>query len=334
MYNSALPLIDLHRHLDGNIRPQTIWDLANQNNIKLPASNLEELMPHVQIQKNEPDLLSFLAKLDWGVKVLKTLDDVKRVAYENVEDAFNAGLSYAELRFSPFYMAMNHQLPVSDVVAAIVDGVNAGQQQYAIKINLLGILSRTFGVKHCTTELNAILDHKNHITGIDLAGDEINYPCTMFVDLFKKARDENMRITVHAGEAMGPDSVWQAINMLGAERIGHGVNSYQDQDLLDHMVRYNIGLESCLTSNFQTGTVKDLAQHPITKFLENGNLVCLNTDDPAVEGIEIKDEFKLAKQLFNFSEKDFTVLQENAINMAFLSDSEKQTLRSIKTNEN
>ena len=326
-YNPNLPLIDLHRHLDGNIRPQTTWELAQQNNIALPAASLQDFLPHVQIQESEPDLLSFLAKLDWGVKVLTSLDDVKRVAFENVEDAHNAGLSYAELRFSPFYMAMTHQLPVADVVAAVVDGIKSGQQEFDVQINLLGILSRTFGVEHCTTELNALLTHKEHITGIDLAGDETNYPCELFVDLFKQARNADMRITVHAGEAQGPESVWQAIELLGAERIGHGVNSYQDKDLLDHLAKYNIGLESCLTSNFQTGTVSDLRKHPITTFLANGNLVCLNTDDPAVENIEIKHEFELAKQLFNFSTEQFTKLQENAITMSFLSDSEKRALR-------
>ncbi|WP_448213927.1 adenosine deaminase [Colwellia sp. MEBiC06753] len=330
-YNTALPLIDLHRHLDGNIRPSTIWQLAEKHQIALPEKTLNEFLPHVQIQHSEPDLLAFLKKLDWGVKVLKTLDDVKQVAFENVEDAYNAGISYAELRFSPFYMAMTHQLPVADVVAAVIDGVASGQKHYPVKINLLGILSRTFGVEHCTTELNALLAHKQHITGLDLAGDELNFPGDLFTELFTTARNNDFRITVHAGEACGPESVWQAIQVLGAERIGHGVKSIEDQDLLDYMVKYNIGLESCLTSNFQTGTVSDLHQHPIKAFLRNGNLVCLNTDDPAVENIELKHEFELAKQLFDFSEQEITQLQENAIAMSFLSDSEKQQLRTIKT---
>lgn len=325
-YNKSLPLVDLHRHLDGNIRASTIWQLAEKNHIKLPANSLEELMPHVQIQKSEPDLLAFLAKLDWGVKVLATLDDVKRVAYENVEDAYNAGLQYTELRFSPYYMAMTHKLPVADVVAAVVDGINLGMKDFPVQVKLLGILSRTFGVEHCTEELNGILTHKEAITGIDLAGDELNFPCELFVDLFKTARDANMRITVHAGEAAGPESVWQAINLLGAERIGHGVNSYKDQALLDHMVKYNVGLESCLTSNYQTGTVKDLSLHPIKQFLANGNLVCLNTDDPAVENTEIKQEFNLAQQVLGFDHDQFTTLQENAVKMSFTSDTEKQAL--------
>jgi len=330
-FDPSLPLLDLHRHLDGNIRPATIWQLGQENDFELPANSLAELLPFVQIQKSEPNLLAFLAKLDWGVKVLKTLENVKRVAYENVEDAHKAGLAYAELRFSPYYMSMTHSLPINDVVAAVIDGVKLGQKDFPIKINLIGILSRTFGVEHCTTELDAILTHKDHIVGLDLAGDETNFPCDMFTELFKKARDCNMRITVHAGEAQGPESVWQAINLLGAERIGHGVNSYKDQALLDHMVKCNIGLESCLTSNFQTGTVPDLTKHPISQFIANGNLVCLNTDDPAIENIEIKHEYELAKTKLGFSSSQFTLLQENAIKMSFLSDSDKQVLRTVNT---
>lgn len=124
MIDPRLPLTDIHRHLDGNIRAQTILDLGRRFNLSLPADELEALRPHVQITKTEPDLVSFLQKLDWGVAVLGSLEACRRVAYENVEDAANAGLHYAELRFSPFYMAMKHQLPVAGVVEAVIDGIN------------------------------------------------------------------------------------------------------------------------------------------------------------------------------------------------------------------
>ena len=164
MTHSSLPLIDLHRHLDGNIRPKTIWALAHEHNIALPETNFEAFIPHVQIQESESDLLAFLSKLDWGVAVLKSLDDCKRIAFENVEDAFNAGIHYAELRFSPYYMAMKNNLVVADVVAAVIDGVNAACKIYDVKINLIGILSRTFGVEKCQAELDALLAHKQHLS--------------------------------------------------------------------------------------------------------------------------------------------------------------------------
>lgn len=326
MIDNKLPLLDLHRHLDGNIRPATIWQLAEQNGITLPTAQFEQFIPYVQIQDSEADLLAFLKKLDWGVAVLKNLEDVKRVAYENVEDAFNAGLHYAELRFSPYYMAMNHNLSITDVVAAVVDGVQAGVKSFNIKINLIGILSRTFGVKQCQLELDALLTHKEKLVAVDLAGDEYNFPGELFTDHFKQVRNAGLQVTVHAGEAGGAKSVWQAINELGATRIGHGVATIEDETLMTYMVNNNIAIESCLTSNFQTGTVKDLSKHPLKAFLDFGIKACLNTDDPAVQGIEIKNEFKVAQHTLNLTDNEISQLQKNAIEVSFLSNNDKNTL--------
>lgn len=326
MIDKNLPLIDLHRHLDGNIRPKTIWDLAKLNNIKLPVDNFNEFIPYVQIQNQEADLLAFLEKLDWGVAVLKTLDDVKRIAYENVEDAFNAGLHYAELRFSPYYMSMNHNLIIKDVVKAIIDGVNEAVKDFDIKINLIGILSRTFGVEKCQKELEAILAYKNDIIAVDLAGDEYNFPGSMFVEHFKQVKEAGLFITVHAGEAGGSESMYQAINDLNATRIGHGVACAKDEELMDYMLKNNIAIESCITSNYQTGTIKDIPAHPIKVFLEKGLKVCLNTDDPAVQGIEIKNEFEIAQTIVGLSDKDISTLQQNALDICFLSEDEKLEL--------
>jgi adenosine deaminase len=226
---------------------------------------------------------------------------------------------------------MTHQLPIEGVVEAIIEGIKQGCKKYPTKINLIGILSRTFGVENCETELNAILAHKDNITALDLAGDEYNFPGTLFERHFKKASDAGLQITVHAGEAAGPESVWHAIEKLGATRIGHGVACVKDQKLMDYMLKHKIGIESCLTSNYQTGTIKDLSNHPIKTFLANGLDVCLNTDDPAVENIELNDEFNLATNLLKLSEKQITQLQNNAIDMSFLSNKEKESLRQLKT---
>ncbi len=331
MKYKELPLVDLHRHLDGNIRPKTIWQLAQQHEIELPTNSFEAFIPYVQIKDSEVDLLAFLKKLDWGVEVLKTVDDCKRVAFENVEDAYNANLAYAELRFSPYYMSKAHKLPIHDVVAAVIDGVRSGMKKYPININLIGILSRTFGVTHCQNELEALLAYKDNLVAIDLAGDEYNFPGEMFVEHFKQVTNAGLHITIHAGEAGGAKSVWQAIKELNAERIGHGVAASQDPVLLDYMVKNNISIESCLTSNYQTGTVKNLAVHPTKTFLEHGVNVFLNTDDPAVEGIELEHEFDVARRVLDFSEAEIYQLKTNAIAACFLSESEKKALIETKT---
>ncbi|WP_318448347.1 adenosine deaminase [Photobacterium leiognathi] len=329
MINKQLPLTDIHRHLDGNIRPQTILELGQQFNMTLPGHDLESLRPHVQIVEAEPSLVAFLSKLDWGVAVLGDLDACRRVAYENVEDALRAQIDYAELRFSPYYMAMKHNLPVAGVVEAVIDGVNAGCRDFGIKANLIGIMSRTFGVDACQQELDALLTHKDKLVAIDLAGDELGQPGTQFNTHFKQVRDAGLRVTVHAGEAAGPESMWQAINELGAVRIGHGVKAIQDPKLMDYLVEHKIGIESCITSNIQTSTVSNIKDHPIKPFLEHGILASLNTDDPAVEGIELPYEYEVAAPAVGLSQAQIEQAQRNGLEIAFLTESEKQALREM-----
>ncbi len=296
MIDTTLPLTDIHRHLDGNIRPQTILELGRQYNISLPAQSLETLIPHVQVIANEPDLVSFLTKLDWGVKVLASLDACRRVAFENIEDAARNGLHYVELRFSPGYMAMAHQLPVAGVVEAVIDGVREGCRAFGVQAKLIGIMSRTFGEAACQQELEAFLAHRD-------------------------------QITVHAGEAAGPESIWQAIRELGAERIGHGVKAIEDRALMDFLAEQQIGIESCLTSNIQTSTVADLAAHPLKTFLEHGIRASINTDDPGVQGVDIIHEYTVAAPAAGLSREQIRQAQINGLEMAFLSAEEKRALR-------
>ncbi|MBA5235401.1 adenosine deaminase [Pectobacterium aroidearum] len=327
MIDLLLPLTDIHRHLDGNIRAQSILELGHQYNVALPARDLEALRPHVQVTKNEPDLVSFLQKLDWGVAVLGSLDACRRVAYENVEDAVKAGLDYAELRFSPYYMAMNHKLPVAGVVEAVIDGITAGCRDFDTDIRLIGIMSRTFGTEACQQELDALLSQRDRIVALDLAGDELGHPGALFTSHFRQARDAGWHITVHAGEAAGPESIWQAITHLGAERIGHGVTAIIDPHLMTHMAENGIGIESCLTSNIQTSTVESLDKHPLVHFLRYEIPATINTDDPAVQGIEIRHEYEIAAPLAGLTAVETRKAQENGLNIAFISEQEKQKLR-------
>ncbi|MFW0767748.1 adenosine deaminase [Trabulsiella odontotermitis] len=327
MIDTNLPLTDIHRHLDGNIRAQTILDLGRQHNIALPADTLDALRPHVQVTSNEPDLVSFLSKLDWGVKVLASLEACRRVAYENVEDAAHNGLHYVELRFSPGYMAMTHQLPITGVVEAVIAGVREGSRDFGVDARLIGIMSRTFGETACLQELDALLAHRDGITALDLAGDELGFPGSLFLNHFNRARDAGWRITVHAGEAAGPESIWQAIRELGAERIGHGVKAVEDPALMDFLAEQRIGIESCLTSNIQTSTVPSLARHPLKTFLEHGILASINTDDPAVQGIDIVHEYNVAAPAAGLSQAQIRQAQINGLESAFLSAQEKQALR-------
>ncbi|WP_105253535.1 adenosine deaminase [Pseudoalteromonas sp. T1lg75] len=327
MINRQLPLLDLHRHLDGNVRATTILELGRQFNIQLPGNDLESLRPHVQVVEIAPDLMAFLEKLDWGVKVLGDYDACRRIAIENVEDAVAQGIDYTELRFSPYYMAMSHNLHPQGVVEAVVDGIHSAVREHDIKVNLIGIMSRTFGQQKCQQELDAILAFKEQMVAVDLAGDELGFPGDLFVDHFKQVHKADLRATVHAGEAQDSSSIWQAIQGLGADRIGHGVNAIQDSKLMDYLRDNRIGIESCLTSNVLTSTVADIHTHPLKRFLEHGILASINTDDPAVQGIELDNEYQHAAYQAGLSKEDIELAQVNALEIAYLSDGDKAALK-------
>jgi adenosine deaminase len=328
MINHNYPLTDLHRHLDGNIRLSTIWQLAQEHSIVLPADSLEKLKKKVQIQQKTTDLLAFLEKMELGVSVLASEQTCFRIAYENIEDAKLAGLDYVELRFSPVFMAQAHNLPVDQVVDAVIAGCKAGTKKYGVPVNLIGILSRSYGEATCHQELQALLRAKDDIVALDLAGDEKGFPAIRFKQHFKLARDAGWNITVHAGEADGPHSIRQAIDELGATRIGHSVAAREEPHLMDFMANNNISIECCLTSNFQTGACTNIADHPIKTFMERGIVVTLNTDDPGVSGIEIADEYKLAREVVGLSAEQLAQIQLNGVEVAFAADSVKRELLS------
>lgn len=323
---SAIPLIDLHRHTDGSIRPQTVLELAEQHNLPLPR-DLATLRPLVQVTEPVADLMAFLARMDRAVSVLVDLDACARIAYECVEDAHREGVAYLETRFSPVYMAQAHHLEPSAVVEAVVDGARRAARDAGIRVNLIGILSRTFGVESCTRELEALLLHRDALVALDLAGDEARFPGELFIEHFRRGRDAGWRITVHAGEAAGAPGVWQAVRELGAERIGHGTRASEDPALVDFLAANRIGIESSLTSNVQTSTVPSLAAHPLRHFLERGLLATINTDDPAISDITLPYELTVAAPAAGLSATQIRQAQRNAIEIAFLSAEEKAALR-------
>lgn len=322
----CFPLVDLHHHLDGSVRLETILDLGLQYNLPLPARTLEGLRPFVQVSENQPGVMAFIEKFEWMTRILVDEQACWRVAYENVEDAARDGLDYVEMRYSPWFMAEANTLDPVAVIDAVTDGLHEGERDFGVKVNQIGILSRHYGREIAQLELAMILSRRDAFTGLDLAGDEANYPGELFVEHFKTARDAGLHITVHAGEAAGPRSIWQALEELGAERIGHAVHAPEDANLIAHLREKRIGLELNLTSNVQTSTVPSYIAHPARYFMEEGLLAGLNTDDPGISAIDLHYEFEVAGPLAGLSPEQLRQMQINALEMAFLTDAEKKAL--------
>jgi adenosine deaminase len=326
MIDPTLPLIELHRHLDGNVRLETILELGRQHHLPLPAWNLGDLRPHIQVSGPQPGVMAFIAKFQWQVGVLVNYEAVRRIAYENVEDAQRDGIDYIELRFSPWFMAGPHTLDPAGVVEAVVAGVDAGKADFGVKVNLIGILSRTYGPEIAFKELEALLSQRTRITALDLAGDEAHFPAQLFREHFRRGRQAGWHITVHAGEIAGPESIWEALHGLGAERIGHALSAVEDPSLMTYLAEHKIGVESCLTSNVQTSCVPDYYSHPLRQFLEAGIPATISTDDPGISAIDLPNEYNVAAPKAGLTDAQIRQAQLNALEVAFLTPEEKQAL--------
>jgi adenosine deaminase len=326
MIDPNLPLIDLHRHLEGSIRLESIIDLGRKHNLHLPGWDIESIRPFVQVTKPQPGVMAFIAKFEWMVGVLVDYTACRRVAYENVLDAKNEGLDYVELRFSPWFMAEPHRLDPTKLVEAVIEGVNSARQDTGLKVNLIGVISRTYGPKIASKEIESLLNFRDQFVALDLAGDEANFPGNLFIKQVNQARDAGWRVTVHAGESAGAESIWQAIQELGAERIGHAVNAVDDLALMEFMFERGIGIEANLTSNVQTSTVPDYAHHPLKQFLEIGLLGTINTDDPGISGINLRYEYDVAAPAAGLTKAEIQQAQRNALEVAFISTQEKSEL--------
>jgi len=328
--DSHYPLLDLHRHLDGSVRLETVIEIADQKGIELPATDVESLRPFVVVEGKAAGLMDFIGRFRYLTAILHDLDACRRVAYENVEDAQREGIDYIELRFSPWFMGETHGLDPAGVVEAVADGIRAAERDTGVRAQMIGIMSRTYDTETCHRELDALLAHRDHLVAIDLAGDEVKFPASLFREHFKRARDAGLEVTVHAGEADGPESVWAAIRDLGASRIGHGIHSLRDPGLVDYLLEQRIGLEINITSNIQTGTVDDYQNHPVRRIFELGLLANLNTDDPAISGIDLRHEYEVAARLAGMTPVMTRQSQANALEMAFLPGHEKRAIMERK----
>ncbi len=322
-----LPKIDLHRHLEGSLRLSTLSEIAHQHGVDLPSWSLEQLRPYVQVvDEDTPDFHGFLAKFKLLRRFYSNREAVMRVAYEAVTDAAADNVHYLELRFNPVALALSQGFSFEEVADWVIEATQQAQAEYPIQVRLIVQIGRH--EPQYARQLAKIAAERQSVgmVGLDLAGDEINYPVTNFVEVFHWAKEQGLHITVHAAEAGPPGNVREAIEILGAERIGHGVRAREDLSIVDMLKKRQITLEMCPTSNLQTGIIPKLSNHPLFAFHQIGIPVTINTDDPSISNITLTDEFEVATRGANVP---FRILPEiilNAAKAAFLPEPEKVRL--------
>jgi adenosine deaminase len=322
-----LPKIDLHRHLEGSLRLSTLADIAHQHGVDLPSMSPEELRPYVQVVDDPPDFLSFLAKFTLLRRFYSSREAVERIAYEAVADAAADNVHYLELRFSPVALALNQGFEFIDVVDWVILAVDQAQLDYNIQVKLIVLTNRHEPNYAGQLAEIAAARKERGIVGLDLAGDETNFPdLDPFIKIFEQAKADGLHITVHAAEAGPADNVRKAIEQLGAERIGHGVRINENLAVMDMVKRLQIPLEVCPTSNLQTGVVAKLSQHPLYAFHQIGIPVTINTDDPSISNTTLTDEFLVATGGTGVPFRALCDMVLNAAQAAFLPAPERERL--------
>lgn len=324
----ALPKIDLHRHLEGSLRLSTLAEIATEHGIDLPSYDIEKLRPYVQFTDEQPDFHRFLEKFKLLRRFYTSKEAVQRITREAVLDAANDNIRYLELRFNPIALARAQNFPLTDVVEWEIEAIEQVQAETKTRTCLILQIGRDESVESAEEIVDlAIAYHGPLVRGIDLAGYEVAYPAARFRKPFARARAANLHITVHAGEAAGPESVRAAVEILGAQRIGHGIRAIENSDVIKLLYERKITLEVCPTSNFQTGAVPRLTLHPILDLFRLRLRVTINTDDPSVSDTTLSDEYAVSINDVGLQKRDIYRSLRNAVEAAFIPEEERPQLR-------
>jgi adenosine deaminase len=323
---TLMPKVDLHCHLDGGLRPETVLDIAKSEDIPLPARDREGILPYLQAGDRCSDLKEYLCRFELPVRCLQSREAQRRAAFEVVEDAVKNNVKYLEVRFAP-ELFTRRGLSTVDVTRNVLEGLKKGESETGTVARAILVCMR----HHTEQQNDRVIDAAARflgkgVVGVDLAGDEAGFPPQLFHKVFARARQFDIPVTIHAGEAGGAENVLEAIKNLGALRIGHGIHIQENRSILEYVARKEIPLELCLTSNVQTRAAASLESHPVRTFFDEGLKVTINTDNPTVSRTDMTREFRLLHECFHFTRQEMHQVVINSVRAAFLENRQKAAL--------
>jgi len=323
----ALPKVDLHRHLEGSLRLQTLAEIAQEHGIDLPSYDIESLRPLATVTDETPNFHLFLEKFKFLRRFYPTQAAVERVAYEAVVDAAADNIKYLELRFNPAAPAQQRDFLLDQVVTWVCGAVARAQRDCGICTRLILQIDRRSSLDMASEIVDIALAHRDDgVVGLDLAGYEVAYPARRFADIFQRAGREGLSITIHAGEEGGAENVREAIELLGARRIGHGVRSIENSGVVQLIRDRAVTLEICPTSNLQTAVVSRFSAHPLPDLLALNLRVTINTDDPSVSDTTLTDEYMVAMMAMGMTLRQIKHVVMMAVEGSFLPPGEREQL--------
>ena len=312
----ALPKAELHLHLEGSIAPATLLELRQRHGME--GASLAE----VEQLYNFANFAGFLVAFKDVTGHLRTPDDYELIVYRLMERLKSQNILHAEVTVSVGVCLWRKQ-DFPAIFEGLERGRARGEKDFGISLLWIFDAIRQFGVEKAQPVLDlAIQFHDRNVIAFGIGGDELKGPPELFLEVFARAADHGLHLTAHAGESAGPESIWGALN-LKAERIGHGLSAGQDLELLEELSERQIPLEVCVTSNLRTGCCAELSQHPVRRYFDEGLMLTLNSDDPAMFRTSLVEEYRLVQEHFAFSDDHLRELARNSFEASFLPPEKK-----------
>jgi len=319
---TRMPKVELHLHLEGSITPATLLRIAKRNDVDLPARD-EAGVAQLFQYKNFHEFLTIFMVL---ARSLKRGEDFELLAYELGKHLADQNVRYAEVMISAFQY-YSRGVDLDEVVQGTAAGFERAQRERGTRVSIAFDYGRQFGVETAWKVLEIAVRNMRHgLVAWSIGGDEVNYPPELFAEVFAAARQAGLHLMAHAGEVVGPASVWGAVNALGCERVGHGIRSVEDPALLEELLARGIVLDISPSSNVRTGAVPSIEAHPLRQLFDAGIHVTLNTDDPTFFNTTLNNEYRLAARVFGFDADELTALALNGVRATFLPQHEQQAL--------
>ncbi len=314
-----LPKAELHLHLEGTISPETLVELSRRHDAEpLTLDQAKALYQYT-------DFMGFLMAFKSVTERLRTADDYELITYKMLEALAAQGVVHAEAYVAVGIVYFWGHSEFEPLFAAMERARERAEKDFGISVYWIFDAVRHFGVDPAARVFRKAAEMKREyhsIVGIGIGGDERKGPAEMFRDVYSEARDAGLRLTVHAGEAVGPESIWGALN-IGAERLGHALTAIHDTELIHLLAERQVPLEICVTSNLKTGCCVNLESHPVRQYFDGGLMVTLNSDDPTMFGSDLEGEYQLAYGAFGFTQEHLRELAANSIEASFLPPEQK-----------
>ncbi len=300
-FYQVLPKVELHRHLEGSLRVPTMMEIVRAH--EMDVKNTGYLRPLVQVERQrEYTFENFLSKFGTLRLFYKSPEIIKRISREAVEDAALDNIRYLELRFTPAALSRAEGFPMAQVVDWVLESVRSAAEHFQIEVKLIISVNRHESVDLAREAIEIALADKNQeIVGVDLAGNEAEFPAAPFREVFTEAQRGGLYVTIHAGEWGGAENVRQAIEDFNAQRIGHGIRVLEDPEVVALARERGTLFEVCVTSNYHSGVVDSIPNHPLKKMIESGLNISINTDDPSISRISLSSEYQTIHKTLEIS---------------------------------